>query len=234
MTRTFLSSRASERGNVIIYVLLGLVLVGLLTVAIRNAGGGKDNIDDEDMMLKAGQVQRYGAELARGVSILLGNDISEADLRFAHPDAAADYGTITDTPARQVFDAASGGKARYQPAPAGVNDGSAWEFFGTSAIPQVGSDKAELIAVLPHVTEAFCAAMNKQIGFTAGTQPTDNAAGSPACVMGANTDRFTGTFDDATPNPLDEASFSKLPAYQACVECASDGSFNYYYVLMAR
>ncbi len=223
----------SESGSIIFYVLLGIVLIGLLTVALRNSGGGLDNIDKEDLILKAGQVQRYAAELARGVSTLLENHISEADIRFAHPDAATEYGTITTNPGNQVFDV-TGGRASYQPAPDGINDGSAWEFFGTSDIPQVGSDKPELIAVLPHVTQEFCETMNAQLGFTAGTQPTDDAAGSPACVMGGSSDRFAGTFDDASPNTLDDTTFSKLPAYQACVLCASDNSYNYYYVLMAR
>ncbi|MCB1551938.1 MAG: hypothetical protein KDJ26_08075 [Alphaproteobacteria bacterium] len=222
-----------ESGNIIVYVLIGIVLVGLLTAAIRNVGGGKDNIDTEDLILKSGQIQRYAAELARGVSILLEKHVSEADIRFAHPDAAANYGLITNNPENQVFDV-DGGRARYLLAPDGVNDGSAWEFFGTSAIPQVGSDKADLIAVLPNVTLEFCNTINLQLGFDAGTMPVDDGVGSPSCIMGGATDRFTGSFDDSSPNPLDDSSFSKLPAYQACVQCASDSSYNYYYVLMAR
>ncbi|HPQ50816.1 MAG TPA: hypothetical protein PKZ89_04000, partial [Alphaproteobacteria bacterium] len=168
-----------ESGNIIVYVLIGIVLVGLLTAAIRNVGGGKDNIDTEDLILKSGQIQRYAAELARGVSILLEKHVSEADIRFAHPDAAANYGLITNNPENQVFDV-DGGRARYLLAPDGVNDGSAWEFFGTSAIPQVGSDKADLIAVLPNVTLEFCNTINLQLGFDAGTMPVDDGVGSPS------------------------------------------------------
>lgn len=222
-----------ENGNILVYVLIGIVLIGLLTAAIRNVGGFKDNIDTEDMVLKAGEIQRYGAELARGVNILLERNISESDIRFAHPDAAAEYGTITTNPENQVF-STDGGQATYRTPPVGVNDGSLWEFFGTSDIPQVGSNKAELIAVLPNVTQAFCETMNIQLGFTAGTQPTDDAVGSPPCVKGAGTNRFAGSFDDASPNTLDDTTFSKLPSYQACVQCSSDSSYNYYYVLMAR
>ncbi len=224
---------SSENGNILFYVLIGIFLVGLLTVALRNTGGYKENIDSEDLVLKAGTVQRYGDELARGVNILMDKKVSEADIRFAHPDAASDYGTITTNPENQVF-SNQGGQASYKPAPAGVNDGSNWEFFATSEIPQVGSDRAELIAVLPNVTQAFCQTINSQIGFTSGTQPTDDAAGSPACVMGSSSNRFTGSYNDSSPNPLDSSSFSKLPAYQACVRCASNSTYNYYYVLLSR
>jgi len=225
--------RDHEKGNVLLYVLIGIVLVGLLTVALRSSGGFKEDIDTESLVIKSGEVQRYGAELARAVNILLEKKISEADIRFAHPDAGAEYGNITTIPENQVF-SSDGGRASYRAPPEGVNNGSAWEFFATSQIPQVGSDKAELIAVLPNVTAAFCAAINGQLGFDPATQPTDDAGGSPPCVNGAAIDRFAGTYEDAAPNPLDDTSFSKLPAYQACVLCSSDGSYNYFYVLMAR
>lgn len=222
-----------ERGNIIFYVLIGIVLIGLLTMAVRNTGGMKDDINTEDMGLKAAQIQRYGAALAQSVAILLNNHISESELRFAHPDAAGDYGVITDDPTRQIF-AKEGGKAAYNAPPAGVNDGSNWEFFATTAIPEIGSDKADLVAVLPHVSAEFCAVINTQLGFAAGSQPTDPGSGSPACIMGAASDRFDGSFNDAAPHELDDASFSKLPAAQACVKCSSDNSYNYFYVLMAR
>jgi len=99
----------------------------------------------------------------------------------------------------------------------------------------MGSDRAELIAVLPNVTETFCKAMNSQLGFKAGTQPTDSSSGSsPDCVMGSASDRFTGSFNDLSPNLMDSSTFSKLPAPQACVYCASNSTYNYYYVLLSR
>lgn len=227
-------NKNSEQGNVLFYILLGLVLLGVLTVAIRNSGGLEENIDREDYTLKAGQVQRYGQELSQAVNAVLGNGASETQIRFAHGSAAADYGTITTTPTNQVFSSA-GGKANYQLPPDGVNDGSKWEFFATTRIPQVGSNRAELVAVLPNVTQGFCTIINKQLGFTTGTQPTDNTNGStPDCVMGASTNRFTGTFLDSSPNLMDSTTFSRLPAMQGCVSCASGSTYNYFYVLLAR
>lgn len=228
------AQHTKQKGSILLYILLGIVLLGALTVALRNTESGIDNIDKEDMILKAGQVQRYAVNLSSAINLLLGNGLSEADIRFAHPDAASEYGLITSIPTRQVF-SPSGGKASYAVPPDGVNDGSLWEFFGTTNIPQIGSDKAELIAVLPNVTEGFCATVNAQLGFTSGTQPTDSATGTtPDCVMGAAAQRFTGTFSDTTPNILDDGTFSRLPSLQACVYCAADSTYNYYYVLLAR
>lgn len=223
-----------QNGSILLYILLGIVLLGALTIALRNTGGGQENIDKEDMILKATQIQKYGGELATAVNSLVSNGISEADIRFAHPDAATEYGNITTTPTLQVF-APTGGKAPYKTPPDGVNDGSLWEFFATTDIPQVGSDKAELVAVLPNVTEGFCVTINQQLGFTTGTQPTDNTTGTtPDCVMGAAAQRFTGSFNDTSPNIMNGTTFSRLPPLQACVYCAADSSYNYYYVLLAR
>lgn len=227
-------NRHTESGNILLYILLGIVLLGLLTVALRNTNNGSSNIDAEDLVLKAGQVQKYGDDIAAAVRDLLSNGISEADLRFAHPDAPTEYGTITTDPTHQVF-GKTGGKATYLQPPANVNDGSPWEFFATTRIPQVGSDRAELIAVLPNVTQAFCQTINRQLGFTASSQPTDTATGTtPDCIYGSATDRFTGSFNDISPNELDKTTFSRLPALQACVYCAADTSYHYYYVLLAR
>lgn len=234
MNSSQMDCRKKSSGNILFYILLGIVLLGTLTIALRNTGSGVDNMDKEDLILKSTQVQKYGSELAQSVSDLLASGVSEADIRFAHPDAPADYGTITTTPTNQIF-APTGGKAAYRSPPANINDGSPWEFFATTDVPEIGSDKADLIAVLPNVTEEFCAAINQQLGFTSGTQPTDSATGTtPDCVMGGSSDRFTGTFNDTTPNILDGTSFSRKPSLQACVQCASDGSYNYFYVLLAR
>lgn len=222
-----------QRGNILFYVLIGIVLVGLLTVALRNTGNMKDNIDSENLVIRAGEVQRHAGEVEKAVGILIGNRVSESDIRFAHPDAPAEYGTITTNPTFQIF-SETGGMATYRLPPSGVNDGSKWEFYGTSDIPEVGSDQSELIAVLPNVTQEFCKVINAQLGFTAGTQPLDDLSGaSPDCVQGAAVNRFTGTFD-TTPNMLDKTTFSVLPSYQGCVTCASDNSYHYFHVLLSR
>lgn len=226
----------SELGGILLYVLLGIVLLGTLTIAIRNTStGGSENIDAEDMVIKGTQVQRYGGELAAAVSTLISNGISEADIRFAHDDAPIDYGDIDTNPENQVF-GKKGAKADYKAPPPGVNDGSPWEFFGTTRIPQVGSERAELIAVLPNVTEGFCRTIDKQLGLDLSTSlPTDASNGSsPDCVMGSSSDRFDGTFNDVSPNLFDEATFSRLPVLQGCVECASGSTYHYFYVLLSR
>lgn len=223
----------SERGNIFVMIFIAIVLIAILTVAIRGYSGGSDTISKEDLKIQVTQVMRYGAELENAVRTVLDNGISENDIRFAHADAAVDYGTIATTPSAQVF-SQSGGRAEYRLSPTSIlaSGTGAWEFYGTTDIPQVGSDKAELLAVLPNVSGAFCSAVNKELGLTG--QPDDSVTGTtPDCVEGGATYRFgAGAQFNATANVMDVTSFSKKPMTQACVTCGA--AYHYYYVLLAR
>lgn len=229
------SSRSGQSGNVLFYVLIGIVLISALTVALR-MGDSITDLDRENFGLKATQLARQAASIQGAVQeMVTRRGVSESDLRFAHPLAGTEYGTITTNPQNQVF-GTSGGNVEYPKPPAGVNDGSKWEFYGTTAMPQVGSDLPELIAVLPNVSLEFCQAVNLQLGFAAGTMPDDPSTNGCVASSSPATDRFTGTFA-ATANVPTAASFSKLPAQQACVRCQPAVglyTYNYVYVLLAR
>lgn len=240
--------RAAERGNVLFIILLAVVLIGLLTAAIQSTGRPEGaNIDKETLVIRASEVQQYAGELERAVHFVMEKGKSETDLRFAHPDASADYGDLSADadPSDQIF-STSGGAATYRPPPAGINDGSAWEFYGGTAIPGVGTGAADLIAVLPNVTAAFCEKINTldgQTGSPADTGATAASGGSPGdCLnIGPN-----GRFDDgqqfyAAPNTVDETTFEQdpntgavRPAPQACVQCSIGPARHFYHVLLAR
>ncbi len=221
----------NESGNVLIIILLAIVLIGALTIAIQGTSNQNAHIDNETLILRISEVKRYASELERGVTFIMQNGFSESDIRFSHPNAHADYGDLSaDTDKTdQLFDR-EGGAAKYRDAPSGINDGSSWEFYGHTSLPEVGSDTAELIAVLPNVTQGFCEKINQSIGYDA-TQPSD----SSTCINGGAAARFdAGTQFSSPPNTVTSASFSLKPSVQGCVQCTSDSNYHYYYVLMAR
>lgn len=240
-----MSEKSSERGNILFIILLAVVLIGTLTAVITSGGPGNNNIDKETLVLHASAVQRTAAEFERGVRAIMETGISESDLRFAHPSAHADYGDITTTPKAQLFNKEGGG-ANYSAPPEGINDGSAWEFYGGTAAPGIGTSKADLIAVLPNVTQAFCDRINASLDQSAA--PADTGA---SVAGGANPGNCVhsgalGRFDNAqqfyaAPNVMDEASFAQdantgtaHPAAQACVRCTIGNANHFYSVLLAR
>jgi hypothetical protein len=218
-----------ESGNIIFIILLAIVLIGLVTAALRSGGLESAGIDREDLTIKVAQVRQNAAEIERGVTFVLNNGISETDISFAHPDAPSDYGAYGANPAAEVFNP-QGGAAAWRDAPSGILFSSSghWEFYGSTAIPGAGSDKADLIAVLPGVTKAFCAQIN-QINGQTSAQPSDPAA----CVNGGSADRFNGAPFAAVPNTMDVPTFTAVPALEACVECAG-GDYHYYHTLLVR
>lgn len=232
-------------------ILLALALLGFLTAAIMGSSNTETaNIDDETLIIRASEVQRYASELERAVMFIMQNGKSESDIRFAHPDAHSEYGDLSGDadPSDQVFHRLGGGAA-YRAPPEDINDGSAWEFYGSTHPPGVGSNKPDLIAVLPNVTQQFCDKINSLNGQsgtpsdTGGSAASGNDAGD--CVYGGALARF----DDArqfydppnTNNTMNEATFEQDPevtavrtAPQACVICELDGKNHFYHVLMAR
>lgn len=230
-----MKNRSSESGNVILFILIAVVLIGLVTAAMRSTGFGDATIDPEQLTVNVTRVKQYASELENAVVIILTNGASEEDIRFAHPDAPADYGNNYNvTPAAQAF-SPKGGGAEYRTAPAGIqNTAAPWEFFGHTAIPGAGGSRAELVAVLPDVTQAFCDKINSMNGQTA--TPTDSGGAQTACVYGGDPLRFDGgtLYDDTTTNTTDAGSFTVVPAMEACVSCAVDGKLYFYRVLHAR
>ncbi|MDB2682854.1 hypothetical protein N9Z27_01210 [Alphaproteobacteria bacterium] len=230
------ASSNNESGNMLFIILIAVVLIGALTAAVTNSGDAENSsIDDETLAINVSEVQRYGAELERAITYIMQNGYSEVDIRFAHPNAPSAYGDLSaDTDkGDQVFHS-DGGGAQYRDVPDGLNDGSVWQFYGGTDLPSVGSDRADLIMVLPNVTLQFCNKINSMNG-QMGT-PTDTAS----CLWTDSTDIFNGTTQfDSTPNTVDEATFTQdaassaaKPASQACVVCGANRHF--YQVIMAR
>ncbi len=246
------TSRHAERGNILFIILLAVVLIGLLTAAIQSTNRPEgSNIDGETLVIRASEVQRYASELERAVNYIMKDGKSEGDIRFAHYDANADYGDITVADGtygftHQVFHP-EGGAANYKAPPQGVNDGSAWEFYGGTHIPGMGTaSRAELVAVLPNVTQAFCDKINEINGQSApadtGATAASGTTNAGSCVNVGALGRFDATIQFyATANTMDETSFTQdpntsaaRPAPQACVSCTLGGGNHFYHVLLSR
>lgn len=227
--------RKGERGNVLFMVLIAIALIGILTAVVISTGDNEGgDIDDETLAIRASEVQRYASELERGMNYIQQNAVAEEDFRFSIPtNTSAPFlyeELAADTDPRDQMFHPDGGAANYRAAPEGVQTatGGAWEFYGNTRVPQVGSDRADLIAVLPNVTLQFCQKINELNGQT-DAQPLDSGGN-----LHATANRFTGAtgYNDSSPNTLNSASFTKFPPLQACVQ--SGANYHFYHVLYPR
>lgn len=232
-----MTDKSFQRGNILIYILGAIFLIGLLIVLMRGSFQEGAGIDAEKNILLATQIQRYGAELERGVRYVLANDYSEADIRFAHPQAAVAYGVITSIPQRQVF-APEGGGVEWKAPPSGSQaTPGAWMFVARNAVTQVGSTCAaagctDLIAVLPTVTREVCVEINKLAGVA-------NPSGNPPEEVDALS--FSPLFTGGTfgyDQELNTTGNHTSARREACIQGnggdAASGSYYYYRVLLVR
>lgn len=226
-----------QSGNMLVYILGAIFLLGILLVALRSGYQPGAGIDAEANILKVTQVRKYATELERGVGFIMSNGKSETDIRFAHVSNPGAYGTPGDTPDRQVFETTGGGVVWKSP-PTGIQTTTtAWVFSGANDVVGVGASGCgdatcvDLLAILPNVTKDFCLALNDSAGVT-------NTTGNPPADVGSVdiTTLFPGTFsaggiiNSATSTDL----FSKK---EGCFEGAgtpASGTYHYYRVLYVR
>lgn len=246
---TPLPSSTPEHGNVLFIILIAVGLFATLSYVVSGSNRGGTGIERDQLRIKASDTLSYANRIKAAVnSMYTQNGVSESDINFSHPDAPAEYGDPFDTGANpvntQVF-SHEGGGVTYMLPPAIIKqnpaDGFGWEFLGTSRGPDVGyDDTADLMAVLPHVKEGFCHAVNDLLGYDSGVIPddsqTDSACVFPEASIGSN--RFTGSFTvPGSANDMGSSNYVgqnfRLPAHAACVMCGT-GEYHFYMTILER
>lgn len=220
--------RRGERGNVFVFILLGIVLFAALTLALTRGMRGETTgaMTAQKAVLAAADILDHAQQLGRAVDHLRRRGISENDISFEQASDPA-YDAHGQPPANQVFHV-EGGKAAWKTPPAGANDGSGWTFTGATCIPGIGEGAAscdtdtvsneELLAVLSGLNESVCWEINRRLGITG--IPADSGGGAAAT-------KYTGNFADGTKIALPGGPFSAA--------CFSQGSGHHFYaVLIAR
>lgn len=230
----------TNSGNMLIYILGAIFLMGLLIVLLKGSFQEGAGIDAEKNVMRAGEIMRYGGELERAARYIISNGYSESDIRFAHPTGLAAYsayGLIATTPQQQIF-SAQGGGALWRNPPAGSQSPAAnWVFTGNNAVTQVGSTCAlascsDLLVVLPNVTRDICIQINRSKGITNPSgEPPREVDGMNLAVL------FTGGVFGYTAT-VDTTGGYTTAQNEGCFEgnggSTSVGSYYYYRVLLAR
>lgn len=204
MPKHLLPSRAQETGNALWFILIGVVLLGVLTMVLSRSGSSVDQTADvEQLRVASGQILRYAQSIEAGIQNMKLRGVSESDISFANSVTATDYTnancTATDC---LVFDVGGAGLV-YRNFDS-VNGGTDWIFtgannVGTTAGP-IGTTADgtgnDLVMLLPGVSEALCIQINRDLNVgTAGTLPAE--------TTGVATAAFTGDYPTGGPTILD-------------------------------
>jgi hypothetical protein len=226
----------SQNGNILFAILIAIALMGALTIVMSDGFSGAKGISDTEMDAKVNKILAYSQSVKEAVELVYAKDgVTETDFLFAHPKNHTDFGdNLAVSPTLQIFGAEGGGAQFLWPIPEGINDGTPWEITGRTLAPNVGVNlNQDLLLYLPNVTEKFCRAVNKTLGYTENDIiPLDQTGcGFSGTLKWANT--YGTTFNNFS-NDFAADGFKSLPAYYMCVQCEADSNYYYYYTLLAR
>lgn len=226
------SKKNSQAGNILIYIIGAIFLIGILTIMMKGSSTPGTGIDRETLILKAQKVRDYGAELERGVSYILRNGHSETEISFAHPNHSSTYGTYGTTPTAELFHP-DGGGVEWRDNDTDIQTADTdWIFTGVNEVDGVGSTCAssscsDLLALLPNISSDLCIYLNDESGVTnpSGTPP-ENAAAQGETF-------FAGSFGYS--DVVNDSGNNLQYKPEGCfLENGSTTDYYYYKVLLAR
>ena len=172
-TRASKKNRNGERGNVLFYILIAVVLFAALGFTVSNMmrGGNVDMISEENASMYAGEILDYGRVMRQAVQDMrISNGCEDTQISFTR-ESGDDYEHASENVNCQVFNV-DGGDINYT-APHESITASEWIFIGTNIVDGVGTASPDLIALLPDITQTVCNAINERTGITALGADTD-------------------------------------------------------------
>lgn len=229
--------KAAERGNILFYILIAVVLLAALSYAVSLSGRGSiSQVNDEKARLLATQILEYANTMANATAQLRLRGISDTNLCFDDTQwGGAGYNnpSCTDTAAK-IYDLSGAGVTWGQP-PGEAMDSAAtpdnlWHIYGNNEVQEVGTTCgaaacSDLVLITDELKEAVCIKINDllDIGTEGDPPPTDTAIG---------TTRFIGTYAYAQTLGDEDPILTGKTA--ACVRVTGTAKYTFYKVLVAR
>lgn len=230
---------APERGSILFYLLISVVLLGALyyAVALMLRGGGNAPAG-ESATVQADGVLQYANTVRNAVQAMTVGGVDPASVCFDSPNwGATSYSfAACGTVANKVFDPAGGG-VTWEANSADATSSSKWLFTGANGVAGVGSacaaaSCADLKMVLPDLPKILCLAINTQLGIV-------NPGGNPPVDQGYDAAPFAGAFTASGTGDIgDEAGSADLAGQPAgcflSTAGADAGHYAFYRVLVER
>jgi hypothetical protein len=230
----------SESGNVLWFLLIGIVLIGLLTALIsRGTSSVGQSGDAEQARILAGQILQIAKGYESAVQQMKLNGISENEISFQNDATGIDYTNAKCTKvACRMFESGGGGMSYTAPPVSAIIDSSAeeWVFtgannVGTTAGP-IGTTAAgsgnDLLIILPNLSDGVCGQINRLLELNAPSY-------DPPVEAGISLDPFTGEFNAAAIKILEGSTAKELDGRSGgCFFDTAEDTNIFYQVLLER
>lgn len=163
------SSRSSEAGNAMIYILIAIVLFAALTMIISRQGDNSEGgaLDSERSEIAATQIIQTSMQLKQGVDQMLYSGSKPDTLDFVTPDDEPTYSTGPSF-VHKVFHP-SGGGLILQPLPqqavkqVSADPPARWYIGRFLNIEWTNTVDEEVLMVAHQISEPVCRAINQKI-----------------------------------------------------------------------
>lgn len=180
------TSRSTERGNVLIIILIGIMLFAALGFAVSNImrSGDPRIINEQRARLLTNDILGYARSMRFAIQDMkISNGCDDTEISFTREAGDVyEHGTPVEDKCK-VFHP-DGGSMSYVAAAPDANDGSEWLFTGRYRIPGIGTGseaysgagpttEQELLIILPGITDTICSEINEEAGIS--TLPVDDA-----------------------------------------------------------
>lgn len=234
-------SSSSESGNILWFLLIGIVLIGLLTALVSRGTSSVDQSGDvEQMRIVAGQILQTAKAFENAAQNMKLSGISESDISFQNNDTAVDYTNTkcADVSCRMFESGGAGMTYTAPPAGALTTTNTEWIFTGANNVgtaagpvgttaPGRGND---LIMLLPNITQGVCRQINRLLEVNAPSY-------DPPVDEGISFAPFTGTYDPSAPPKILEGNATAMELNSRSAGCFFDtatSGYYFYQVLVER
>ncbi len=191
-------------------ILICIVLFAALSYALSQQRNDGKALSSEKIRLVSAEVIDMGNSLSEATARLRLRRIAEDHISFQNDHVAGYTNPVCTSDECKIFAYDGGGKEWETPS-SDTNQSTDWGFTGDLAIQDIGTSQADLVGILPGVSEAVCNQINRMIGLYGNT-------GTPPVVASITANKFTGSYN-ATPTPVSGAVFNGQTS--ACLKVTS-------------
>lgn len=247
-----MKNRQGEKGNVLIYILIAVVLIAALSYAVASSNRSSGNgLDTERLRMAATEILEYTNVVSNAVTQLRLRGCTDTQISFENTVSATNYsnGNAPANDSCDVFSVAGGGVHYLAPRPIWLDStyGSASYyselfFSGTSCVTDVGPlygncttaapASLELIMYIPYITRDICIELNRvlKVGPAGNAPPVDSNH-----AWATTNPNFRGSYTSAI-SLYDTANGYLRGKTAGCFEgqTTPNGGFHFYKVLIAR
>lgn len=211
-----MKARSGESGNVLWFIMIAIVLIGLLTIVLSRSSTSVDQSGDvEQGRVLASQILRTAKSYESAIQQMRLRGVSEGDISFQrvftagadeYENAACGDPSAASGPSNDdCFIFGVGGGLTYTPPPAG-SGAADWIFTGANNVEHVGRDGAgsgnDLLMMLEGVSASLCGQINR-LSNIGGSVPEDGSGLGREALAPYDLLTFDGAYQPDTLYTID-------------------------------